>query len=128
MEREGILPTFCFSFAKLAVRLTKRSWRREVQKLMNVMFGASFGAKELRRHVERVEGCQRLTTERTHDELSREKFLKDKMRRTGDGYNASAVLYKKIILNVLRERKLSTASDSFLLRSEDVTAEIAQPI
>lgn len=47
MKRERVAPNFAFSFAKLAIRFTRRSGKREVQKLMDVMFDDSFEAKEL---------------------------------------------------------------------------------
>lgn len=63
MERERILPKHCFSFAELAVRLTRRSGRHGVLKLVDVMSDVSFDAKEPRQHVKSDEDCERLITE-----------------------------------------------------------------
>lgn len=41
--------------------------------------------------------------------------MKEKLKRAGKGSVSSAVLYRKNILTVLREKMLSTASDSFFL-------------
>lgn len=73
MEWRQIVLNFCFYFARTAVRLTKKSIRREVRKLLNVSFGF-FDAKERRRLGRRVHDCRRLVTDRTHDAFSTEIF------------------------------------------------------
>lgn len=44
MEEDGIVPNVCSSFAELAVLLTGRGGRREVQELTDVMFEVFFDA------------------------------------------------------------------------------------
>lgn len=97
IEGEQSVPKFCFPFAKLAVQLTRRSERNDVQKLMDVVFGVSSDEKERCRHVKRVEDCERLFTERAHDALSAEGLQVGKLRRAGKGPNASAVFDEKNI-------------------------------
>lgn len=74
MKGERFVPDFYFSFAQLAVPLTRRSRRRKPQKLINVTFDVSFDAEELWRHMKGVKNCECSATERTHDTLSREGF------------------------------------------------------
>lgn len=47
---------------------------------MDVMFDVSFEAKELHRHVKRVEDCKRLATEGNRNALSREGPQNEKLR------------------------------------------------
>lgn len=107
------MPNICFYFVELAVRLKKRNGRREVQNLMAVMFDVSADAKELRRHVRRVEDGHRLGTERSRNALNGEKIQKETMKRAGGGPDCSALLYEKSILTVLEEPVLSLPSHSF---------------
>lgn len=58
------------------------------------MFDVSSDAKKLRWHRKRVEDCQRLTSEKTPDALSREDFQKEKPKKAAESPDASAVLYK----------------------------------
>lgn len=81
--------------AKLAVRLTERGGRRDAQKLLDVLFDVFSDAKELRRHVNRVDDSECGATERTYDALYKEGFQREKLRRAGKSRVASAVLYKK---------------------------------
>lgn len=112
VEGEQTVPSFCFSFARPAVRLTKRGKKLEAHKLMDAVFDVSFDAKELRWRVTNAEHCERLDTEITHDALSGERFLQEKLRRANECFDANAFFYKKNILSVLREHMLSTVSDS----------------
>lgn len=99
--------------AEAAVRSTRESGRNKFQKLTDVDCNVPLGAKGLRRYLERVEDCERLDTEETHDALSRERFQREEPRKAGEGLDASVVCYKKNTLNVLHEPMLSTASDWF---------------
>lgn len=51
-----------------------------MQKLVDVMFSVFFDAKERRRHVKKVEDCDCLANERTHDALSRQGSQKEKLK------------------------------------------------
>lgn len=74
MEGEQIVPDFWFAFDELALELTKRGVRSDVQKLMDVVFNVSIDAKELCRHVKRDEDCDCVAIERTHDALSEKRL------------------------------------------------------
>lgn len=90
MKRSGLCQAFPF-FDKLAVRVMTTDGRHEVETLADVMFGVSFDANGLRRHVKSVEDCDCVATERSHDELSSEDFQKEKLRRAGECLDASPV-------------------------------------
>lgn len=74
MEAERTVPSFCFSYAELAVRITRIVGKHEIRRLINVVSDVFFDAKELRRHVTRVEDCKCLVIEEALDALRREVF------------------------------------------------------
>lgn len=61
MKEKRIVPKVCFSFAELAVRLTREGGRHEGQKLMSVLLDTSSDPEELRPHVRRVEKLEVLS-------------------------------------------------------------------
>lgn len=113
LEGEKAVSNFCFTFAEFGVRLTRRGERNEVQRLMDVMFDVFFDAKVLCSHVKRAEKCECLPTEDPYDALRRKKFQKEKPGGAGESPYAIALLSNKSMLNVPREKMLSTASVSF---------------
>lgn len=92
------------------MRLMRRGGKREVQKLMDVIFDVSFRVPQLRPHVTTAEDCECLAAERTHDATSREKIQKKKLRGASKGPDASTVLDKKNTPHVLRKQMILTAS------------------
>lgn len=85
----------CLFFAQLAVRLTERGGRHEVQRLLDVVFDVSFDEKELHRQVKRAESCECLVPGRIFDALNGEGFEKEKLRRECASHDGSVLLYKK---------------------------------
>lgn len=112
MEEEWFVPNACYSFADPAVRLTKRSKRREAQKLMDVICDVLSDGKELRQYVKKAGDYEGSDIARTDDALSRVRFQGKKLRRASEGCKASALLYKNDILNVLRKQMPPISSHS----------------
>lgn len=85
--------------------------------MTDIMFDVSFEARGLLWQVKRVEDCESLATEKTHNAWSGEDSQKDDLRRAGESAVASVVHYKKTNPSVLCGLMLSTAFDtSFYLR------------
>lgn len=81
--KERTVPSCRFSFAKLAVRMTRRGRRHEIQKNKDAMFDISFDAKGFRRHLRNGDDCKLLVTERAHDALSRKRLRYEKVNIAG---------------------------------------------
>lgn len=114
VEEKLTVPDFCFYFVELTVRSTTSCGLHEGQKLMNVVSNVCFDAKELRRHMERVEECKPSATDRTHDPFRGKCLREAKTEESGRGLRFGyCSLQKGKILNAVQKQLLSTASAPF---------------
>lgn len=112
-ERKETLLSFCFSCVKLLVWFTRKDGRSEVQKLVDVTFGACFDAEKGSQPVRKAEDRECLGTERPHDPWSMEEYRKDPTIAS-EGSGSSAIVFEETILDDLLIQTLSTASGSFI--------------
>lgn len=104
MEGENGVPDFCLSFAEVAARLAYAGGKKDVEKLLQIVFRSDFNANELQRHVRGVEDCARLVAAGEDDTLSKRGFTKE-ILPSGNGCGTSGVaFYKKNVCSVLREQ------------------------
>lgn len=72
---------------------------------MDVLFDASFDAEEVQQHERRGGSYKHTATEENDGALSKERFQKEKVRRTSKGFDSSAFVLEK------KHSKCSTEAD-----------------
>lgn len=100
---EKNVPELCILLAESALRLASTGEKKQVEKMMLVIFDLGFEAGELRRYVKEVKDCKRILPDKNEDELARKDVLKENLRKKSSFSAYSSALCKKTILILLRE-------------------------
>lgn len=61
LHTEEPVSKFCFVFAKIALQLARREKGKKVESNIRLLSNGSLDAGELRRHVNRIDDCQRFS-------------------------------------------------------------------
>lgn len=95
IKAEKNVSDFSISLPKTPLWLARTRRKKQVKKIMRVLFDPVFDEKEPRWYVKIVEDCERILMEKEEDVLGKNGFRKDSLRKVSNSSVFGSALHKK---------------------------------